>query len=473
MAQIPGSVPLTGKVAPTDTTDTFATHVDIYGEGGYMTVANTTERDAITTERRKQGMAVFVNDTNEMYILQDGVTNANWVLFSGGSGASDLQSVLEGGSQFLKPNGYTGGILTINYSGVTSNPSDPASNTTGVLIDANSTGTNTGENLMIAASGSADAAFVTLHAQNTNSLPIGPVPYSRLEVGQSNIVIDTNSASWQGTSVGDMLFVRSVNPGVGTGSKYEIATTNAGLNPNMQDVFNNSTPNIIATDVTKDLSLLTAEATISTTDSDGGTSEIILQASNSSMGTKNELKIDGTANTTILTTNNLDVEVRASNTTSGPEVGDVLMIDSLQNSTYGRLKYKTGVQLYRQTITSSEVRNLFTTPVQLLSGIPSRYLMILQAYVSLDTQTPNVPYNAGVKLEIQNDAFSVPILQTNEFLQSTFQGARTFYPMDPSTILPDECPAASSAGWKLTCTADPGNLGTGVLRMWITYMVLP
>ena len=96
MAQIPGSVPLTGKVAPTDTTDTFATHVDIYGEGGYMTVADVTERDAITTERRKQGMAVFVNSTNEMYILQDGVTNADWVLFSGGGG--DLQSVMNSGS---------------------------------------------------------------------------------------------------------------------------------------------------------------------------------------------------------------------------------------------------------------------------------------------------------------------------------------------------------------------------------------
>ena len=93
MAQIPGSVPLTGKVAPTDDTDTFATHVDIYGEGGYMTVANTTERDAITSERRKQGMAVVVNDTNEMYILQDGVTNADWVLFSGGG---DLAIEYEG-----------------------------------------------------------------------------------------------------------------------------------------------------------------------------------------------------------------------------------------------------------------------------------------------------------------------------------------------------------------------------------------
>lgn len=98
MAQIPGSVPLTGKVAPTDTTDTFATHIDIYGEGGYMTVADQTEREAITTERRKQGMAVYQNDTNEMYILQNGVTNADWVLFSGGGGGGDLQSVMDAGS---------------------------------------------------------------------------------------------------------------------------------------------------------------------------------------------------------------------------------------------------------------------------------------------------------------------------------------------------------------------------------------
>ena len=100
MAQIPGSVPLTGKVAPTDDTDTFATHVDIYGEGGYMTVADIAERDAITSERRKQGMAVFVNDTNEMYILQDGVANSDWELFSGGGGG-DLQAVVEAGGIYL------------------------------------------------------------------------------------------------------------------------------------------------------------------------------------------------------------------------------------------------------------------------------------------------------------------------------------------------------------------------------------
>ena len=58
MAQIPGSIPITGKVAPTDTTDTFATHVDVFGEGGYMTVADQAEREAITTERKNKNRMV-------------------------------------------------------------------------------------------------------------------------------------------------------------------------------------------------------------------------------------------------------------------------------------------------------------------------------------------------------------------------------------------------------------------------------
>ena len=206
MAEIPGSVPLTGKVAPTDTTDTFATHVDIYGEGGYMTVANTTERDAITTERRKQGMAVFVNDTNEMYILQDGVTNSNWVLFSGGSG------------------------------------------------------------------GSAD----------------------------------------------------------------------------MQDVFDNSTPNVTAVDYSKDLSFSAGDVDILTDTSSSGASNITLRTSDSGAGQLAELNISPSLTT--LKTENLDIEVSSSVSASSPEVGDVLMINQLVNSTYGRLKYKPGVQIIRPQI---------------------------------------------------------------------------------------------------------------------------
>ena len=323
MAQIPGSVPLTGKVAPTDTTDTFATHVDIYGEGGYMTVANTTERDAITTERRKQGMAVFVNDTNEMYILQDGITNADWVLFTGGGGSGD-----------------------------------------------------------------------------------------------------------------------------------------------MQDVFDNSTPNVIAEDYSKELSLSAGDVDILTDTSGSGTSNITLQASDSGAGQLAELNINPSITT--LSTVNLDVEV---STSSGPDVGDVLMVNSIVNSNYGRLRYNPGVQIKRVQVSSSQLQNLFTTPINLISGIGGRYIMVLEAYVAL--QSPTVGYNAGVRLEIRNATYGIPILQSNEFLQSTSGGARTFYPMDPSTIGPNDRPVSSSSGWNLACTADLGTSGTGTLDMFISYIVIP
>lgn len=323
MAQIPGSVPLTGKVAPTDTTDTFATHVDIYGEGGYMTVADQAERDAITTERRKQGMAVFQNDTNEMYILQDGVTNSDWVLFTGGGGSVD-----------------------------------------------------------------------------------------------------------------------------------------------MQDVFDNSTPNVTAVDYSKDLSLSAGDVDILTDTSGSGTSNITLQASDSGAGQLVELNISPSLTT--LTTQNLDVEV---STSSGPDVGDVLMVNSIVSSSYGRLRYNPGVQIIRPQISSSQLQNLFTTPVTLINGISGRYIMILEAYVALNS--PTVGYNAGVKLQIVNTTYGIPILETNEFLQSTSGGARVFYPMDPSTIGPNDRPVSSSSGWRLECTADPGTSGTGNLDMFISYIVIP
>ena len=97
--------------------------------------------------------------------------------------------------------------------------------------------------------------------------------------------------------------------------------------------------------------------------------------------------------------------------------------------------------------------------------------MILESYVAL--QSPTVGYNAGVRLEIQNTTYGIPVLQSNEFLQSTQGGTRVFYPMDPSTIGPNDRPVSSSSGWELACTADLGTSGTGTLDMFISYIVIP
>ena len=83
---IPGTVPIAGALAPTATTDTYGTHYDIYGIGGYRAVVDNTARDAITTNRRSQGMLVFVTSTSTFYTLNSDLTT--WTAFSGGGGGT-------------------------------------------------------------------------------------------------------------------------------------------------------------------------------------------------------------------------------------------------------------------------------------------------------------------------------------------------------------------------------------------------
>lgn len=78
MARIRGSYALSTFVAPMDSADEYPTHKEQYGEGGYRSVANVSERDAIPAKRKKEGMLVNVIDENKVYQLKNG----QWELFS-------------------------------------------------------------------------------------------------------------------------------------------------------------------------------------------------------------------------------------------------------------------------------------------------------------------------------------------------------------------------------------------------------
>jgi hypothetical protein len=67
MAQILGSVRVGGFIAPTDSTDTYATHDSIYGRGGHREVDTIAERDAIPEDRARAGMTVYVDETGLRY----------------------------------------------------------------------------------------------------------------------------------------------------------------------------------------------------------------------------------------------------------------------------------------------------------------------------------------------------------------------------------------------------------------------
>lgn len=69
---IPGTVPVSAKLAPTDPLDTYPTHADDDCRGGLRSVADVAARDAIPAERRKAGMAVIVRSLGgKMHILGD------------------------------------------------------------------------------------------------------------------------------------------------------------------------------------------------------------------------------------------------------------------------------------------------------------------------------------------------------------------------------------------------------------------
>ena len=57
-------------VMPFTTEDTYATHVDIYGKGGYVAFATEAEKDAFSSARKKAGMLCYVVATGKTYRCQ-------------------------------------------------------------------------------------------------------------------------------------------------------------------------------------------------------------------------------------------------------------------------------------------------------------------------------------------------------------------------------------------------------------------
>ena len=97
MTKPAGSVTVTGYIAPSDENDTYASHSEEWGRGGWRTVADITARNAITSDRRKIGMLVRVLDaragSEKFYTLAAGIDNANWVEQNFGGGAVAAEDV--------------------------------------------------------------------------------------------------------------------------------------------------------------------------------------------------------------------------------------------------------------------------------------------------------------------------------------------------------------------------------------------
>lgn len=108
MPNIPGSVPVGGFIAPYAATDTYATQDSIYGRGGLREVATYADRNAVTNDRRRAGMLVFVQFDSTYWRLLPAPwtgTAADWVAFTGGGG----------GGTYLHPQPVASTTWTINH----------------------------------------------------------------------------------------------------------------------------------------------------------------------------------------------------------------------------------------------------------------------------------------------------------------------------------------------------------------------
>jgi len=76
MSQLKGTNVI-APVVPFDSTDSYPSHVAAYGKGGYRSVADQTERNAIPSLRREAGMVVFVTSLQKEYRLDTDLTT--WI----------------------------------------------------------------------------------------------------------------------------------------------------------------------------------------------------------------------------------------------------------------------------------------------------------------------------------------------------------------------------------------------------------
>jgi hypothetical protein len=113
MADIEGKTNVASSIAPFSDEDTYPTHEDEYGKGGFRVVSDITERDNIPQDRRKELMLVAVKSgvggSAELYQLQGGLTNEDWEQKEFGAG-SDLAQQLaalerELDEEVVKPTG--------------------------------------------------------------------------------------------------------------------------------------------------------------------------------------------------------------------------------------------------------------------------------------------------------------------------------------------------------------------------------
>jgi hypothetical protein len=101
-------------INPSSPADTYPTHIDTLGHGGFMAVRTKAIRDNITIQRRKEGMLVYVLETDSLYQLRGPVTGNNWVQFKLMASAVNTINTGTSGNDVNSAISPDGNTLTLN-----------------------------------------------------------------------------------------------------------------------------------------------------------------------------------------------------------------------------------------------------------------------------------------------------------------------------------------------------------------------
>lgn len=110
-ASIPGTI-VAAAITTGDTANDFATAFTFEIQGTMKQVPDLTARDAISADRRTEGMFCYVTGETNLYVLEGGTNNANWALWSSPTNSLTLVTV----NNFVETNIFSSFTATNIYT---------------------------------------------------------------------------------------------------------------------------------------------------------------------------------------------------------------------------------------------------------------------------------------------------------------------------------------------------------------------
>ena len=212
---IQGTVPVGGSFAPTDPADSFGTHNDKWGIGGYRIVKNLEDRalipvnesgllnldDPLASGRKKLGMMVYVSDEAKFYVLT--IDTATW----DGYTEEEKVTALADDDNFVEFVGGSGGGGGISYYETNSGVADTYTITTTTPITINTLG---------------DTYLIKFDVANT-----GPSTLNIDSIGAVSLI----NTKTQTTLVSEDIVLDSIHLVVFTGTNFEVITIGGSSTP--------------------------------------------------------------------------------------------------------------------------------------------------------------------------------------------------------------------------------------------------